>query len=323
VLETGQSVCVPDVEHDVALAANGDVVAHGLHSLMAVPLCAQSEVIGAISFGARDRNFGSSDLALAEALGRQAGPAIDDAWHYRELQHAIQLREDVLGTVVHDLKTPLTSIKGHADLLQRQAQSGPLDPKAVLTRSEAIIASVARMAEQIGELVDAARLEAGQQLDLMVRQTDLVALIHRAAAQIEATSSRHTLTVESALPQLVGNWDGPRLERVIGNLLSNAVQYSPDGGDVRVRVALKEDAGRRWATFEVQDNGLGIPAADVPRIFDRYHRGRNVAGRIRGTGIGLAGAKQIVEQHGGRIELDSVEGQGTTFTVLLPPGDAD
>ena len=177
-------------------------------------------------------------------------------------------------------------------------------------------------ADQIGELVDAARLEAGQQLDLMLMQTDLVALIRRAAEQIQATSSRHTLTVDSSVPQLVGNWDGPRLERVTGNLLSNAVQYSPQVGDVAVRVALKGETDRPWVAVEVQDDGLGIPAADIPRIFDRYHRGRNVTGRIRGTGIGLAGARQIVEQHGGRNELDSVEGQGTTFTALLPLGDA-
>jgi signal transduction histidine kinase len=104
------------------------------------------------------------------------------------------------------------------------------------------------------------------------------------------------------------------VERVVANLVSNAIKYSPGGGDVRVELAA--EAG--WAVLRVQDQGVGIPAADLPRVFEQFHRAANVAGRIGGTGLGLAGARHIVEQHGGSIALESQEGVGTTVTVRLP-----
>ena len=103
---------------------------------------------------------------------------------------------------------------------------------------------------------------------------------------------------------------------MIANLLSNAIKYSPDGGEVTL--AVRRDAAGDRAVLEVRDRGLGIPAADLPRVFERFRRGSNVVGRIPGTGIGLAGARQVVEQHGGAIAVDSVEGAGTTVTIQLP-----
>jgi signal transduction histidine kinase len=131
-------------------------------------------------------------------------------------------------------------------------------------------------------------------------------------------TSRHQLQVTVGTPALVGVWDGERVERVLANLLSNATKYSPDGGVVRVVLARRTDVGGAWAVVRVEDHGVGIPAHDLPRVFERFHRGANVEGRIRGVGIGLAGAKQIVEQHGGTIALTSEEGLGTTVTVALP-----
>jgi signal transduction histidine kinase len=108
-----------------------------------------------------------------------------------------------------------------------------------------------------------------------------------------------------------------RLERVLENLLSNAIKYSPEGGSITVAIA-DEEIGGPWAVLTVRDQGLGIPAADLPRVFERFQRARNVEGRIGGTGIGLASARQIVEQHGGTIAAESAEGTGSTFTVRLP-----
>jgi signal transduction histidine kinase len=117
---------------------------------------------------------------------------------------------------------------------------------------------------------------------------------------------------------VVGEWDRMRLERVLDNLLSNAVKYSPQGGPIAIRVGREDDAGGAWAVVSVRDDGIGVPAEDLPWIFERYRRAGNVAGRVAGTGIGLAGARQIVEQHGGTIGVESDEGQGTTVTVRLP-----
>jgi signal transduction histidine kinase len=105
------------------------------------------------------------------------------------------------------------------------------------------------------------------------------------------------------------------VERVVANLLANAIKYSPAGGDVVVSV----DVDAESAILTVRDEGLGIPATDIPHIFERFHRGSNVE-RISGTGIGLASAKDIVELHGGTISVTSVEGQGTTVAVQLPLG---
>jgi signal transduction histidine kinase len=109
-----------------------------------------------------------------------------------------------------------------------------------------------------------------------------------------------------------------RLDRVLDNLLSNAIKFSPNGGGITVAVAHEDVVGGPWAVVAVRDQGLGIPAADLPRVFERFRRARNVEGRIGGTGIGLASVRQIVEQHGGAITVESVEGAGSTFTVRLP-----
>jgi signal transduction histidine kinase len=115
-----------------------------------------------------------------------------------------------------------------------------------------------------------------------------------------------------------------RLVRVLDNLLANGIKYSPNGGEIEVSLARQDDGGAAWAVLAVRDHGLGIPAADRPRVFERFRRARNVVGLIGGTGIGLASTRQIVEQHGGTITVVSQEGVGSTFTVrlpLTPPGD--
>ena len=173
------------------------------------------------------------------------------------------------------------------------------------------------MAAQIAELLDAARLRAGQPLDLVRRPTDLVELAYRVAAQAQATADRHAIEVAPEVPELVGEWDAARLERVLGNLLNNAVKYS-SGGEVTVRVWREERDGAPWACLAVTDRGLGIPAADRERIFAPYQRATNVEGRVPGTGLGLFGSKQIVEQHGGTIGVESVDGKGAMFFVDLP-----
>jgi signal transduction histidine kinase len=105
---------------------------------------------------------------------------------------------------------------------------------------------------------------------------------------------------------------------VLGNLLSNAIKYSPEGGDISVEVTQEEGPAGAWAVVVVRDQGLGIPAADLPHILERFQRAGNVIGRISGSGVGLASARQIVEQHGGTIAVASEERRGSTFTVRLP-----
>jgi signal transduction histidine kinase len=120
------------------------------------------------------------------------------------------------------------------------------------------------------------------------------------------------------VPNLIGQWDASRLERALGNLLANALKYSAQHSIITVIVEQEQAADSTWAVVHVRDQGMGIPAKDLPCIFDHFYRASNVSGSIRGLGLGLAGARQIVEQHGGSLSVVSAEGIGSTFTVRLP-----
>jgi signal transduction histidine kinase len=237
----------------------------------------------------------------------------------QQLHEAVRVREEVLSAVSHDLKGPLTVIKGKAQLLEQWARSQEMTERDRLQAGLQHIATTAmHMTEWIDELLDAARLEVGQQLTLRRAPTDLVELARKAVTDQQQGSPQHTIGLKGKLPFLVGDWDAARLRRVVDNLLANAVKYSPDGGEVLVTIDREEDGTSTWAVLRVGDHGVGIPAADQARLFERFHRGGNVAARIGGTGIGLAGAQQIVRQHGGRIEVESREDDGSVFTVRLP-----
>jgi PAS domain S-box-containing protein len=232
---------------------------------------------------------------------------------------AEQDRLALVDAATHDLKNPLTSLKTNAQLLLRRLRRGQaIDADGFASGLEAIDEAAGRMLVLIDELLDAAHLRAGRALELRLDPVDLVALAETAIAEAQGRTSRHEIRLEAAVAELAGVWDGARLERVLANLLGNAVKYSPDGGEIVVRIWNEDGAGAGWACLSVSDRGIGIPVADLPRLFERFHRGANVTGRIVGSGIGLAGARQIVAQHGGTIGVTSTEGQGSTFTVRLP-----
>jgi signal transduction histidine kinase len=244
---------------------------------------------------------------------------MDNARLFGDLQQAVDTRDAVLAAASHDLKNPLAAIKGAVQLLQRQAaRAGGVPPARLTAGLASVDAAVSRMAAQLDELLDVAHLEVGRPLDLRRRPTDLVAAAYQAVGEHQPTTTRHRLQVHAAVPSLVGSWDAARLDRVLANLLSNAIKYSPAGGTITVELLREHDDNGDWAVLRVRDQGMGIPAADVPHVFERFHRGRNVGGQIRGSGIGLAGVRQIVEQHGGTIAVESQEGVGSTFTVRLP-----
>lgn len=299
-----------------------------LRSLMIVPLVARGRTLGAMSlaYAESGRQYGAEDLALVEDLAQRAALAIDNARLYQEAQSALQVRDSFLSAVSHDLRTPLTAIIGIAQLLLRQAgRSEALQSDLVVRSLSQVTQASERMRQMIEELLDLSRLEAGRELDLMLQPVDLLQLT-RQIVEEQPAAERGRIAIEATAPALMGQWDEARLERVVANLLSNAVKYSPDGGEIRVTLAEEADpaTGEAWLELKVQDHGLGIPEADLPRVFERFRRGANVQSSIAGIGLGLASAKQIVEQHGGTIAIKSVEGSGTLVTVRLPgapPGD--
>ncbi|MGH2449123.1 MAG: PAS domain-containing sensor histidine kinase [Chloroflexota bacterium] len=224
-------------------------------------------------------------------------------------------KEALVVAVAHDLKTPLMVIKGMAQMLRRTTrQHGPPGREVLERDLGQIDATAGRITSSLNGLMDVARTQMGRALELECSPMDLVGLVRRVTEEQQASSPRHRLLVETGVPALIGDWDGFRLERVVANLLSNAIKYSPPGS-IGIRLAQEHN---QWAVLAVRDEGIGIAPQDLPHVFDRFYRGGNVRGLIPGSGMGLAGVRQIVEQHGGTITVRSRQGQGTTFVMRLP-----
>jgi PAS domain S-box-containing protein len=234
-----------------------------------------------------------------------------------------QLQEEFLSALAHDLKNPLTAVRGQTQLLRRRLERGePTDVTRLGAGLEGIDNAATRMATLLDELSDIMRLRAGQDIELQRELIDLVALARRAIKEHERLTEIHAIRLNTELTELVGYWDGPRLERVLGNLLGNAIKYSPQGGEITVSIARETTDDTDEVVLSVTDRGVGIPARDLGLIFERYRRAGNVES-IAGTGIGLAGTRRIVERHGGTIVVASREGEGSTFTVRLPVDAAE
>lgn len=292
-------------------------------SALVLPLVARDRTLGVITLltcRESGRVYSEDDLQLGQDLARRAALSVDNSRLYGEAQAAVRVRDEFLSSATHDLKTPLTVIKAQAQLLQRRAarSSGP-DAEKMAEESGRISVATTKMVSLVDQMLDVASLQMGKPIELRRLDTDLVQLAHEAARELTEPGGRHRIVVTATKAKIIGRWDAARLERVFGNLLSNALKYSPAGGEVGVVVdEVEGDDGQPWATLSVTDPGVGIPNDELAHVFDRFFRARNVVGRIAGTGIGLAGVRQIVEDHGGRISIASEEGKGTTVTVHLP-----
>jgi PAS domain S-box-containing protein len=254
---------------------------------------------------------------LRDAAGAIVGAVatFQDITALRDLERA---RDEFMSSATHDLKNPLTGIRGHTQLARRRlARLAIPETAPVLDQIARIEESTDAMLGLINELEDVARQQMGGVVELHREPADLVALVRSGVDALRSASGR-TIHLEAAVPELRATVDAARIARVAGNLLSNAHKYSPAGSAIWVRIAQEAGGAGPEALIAVRDEGIGIPAADLPYIFDRFQRAGNVVGRIQGTGIGLASARGIVEQHGGTIAVESTEGAGSTFTVRLP-----
>jgi two-component system phosphate regulon sensor histidine kinase PhoR len=258
---------------------------------------------------------------LTDALGVAAGgvAVFQDIAPLKDLERQ---KDEFLAAVSHDLKTPATIIMGRANLLQRALRrgggNGANGRQEFSEGLQAIDESTTQLVRLVDELLDVTRLRMGQPVELDLGPADIVKIAGRLAAEYQKMSPRHAIRLETELPRLVGDWDEARIERIVANLLSNSVKYSPKGGDVVVRASREDRSGQEWAILQVEDCGMGIPEKELGRVFEPYYRGTNVSRTTNGTGVGLAGTRHIVEQHGGEIGVESVVGRSTTFTVRLP-----
>jgi len=208
--------------------------------------------------------------------------------------------------VSHDLRSPLSTIRGYAQLARRRTPD--------VVHELATIETVAdRMRRTLDDLLDTAHLQAGQQLALQCAATDLVALVQRAVADRRITAPDCSFSLSAAAAPLIGYWDAIRVERVVSNLLDDAVKYS--SANAAIEVVFEQRAGH--AVLHVRDHGIGIPADQLSAVFQPFQRASNT-GAIGGSGLGLASASAVIAQHGGSIEVASREGEGSTFIVRLP-----
>gem|GEM_PF-2760292 len=209
-------------------------------------------------------------------------------------------RDRMLATVAHDLRNPLTSIAGMSQLLQLRMSRVEEPAREKFAHSLRTIESAARrMTAQISELLDFAQAQTGKQIGLALESTDVVALLRGILSEHQQSTDEHRLELRAEEESIVAEVDAQRLERAVANLLVNAIKYSPQGGPIVVSVARAVGPDGRWLSIDVADSGLGIPAADLPHMFEQYYRASNVANTIPGTGIGLAGVRHMVERHGG------------------------
>ena len=231
----------------------------------------------------------------------------------QDLRRALETRDEFLAAAAHDLRNPLATIQAAGEVIERAAERPGSVARDQLARcSEHILAAARRMARLLNAFLDVAHLQVGRPLELDVGPADLAALVRQVVLEWQHTTGRHRIVVEGP-DELPVEVDGARLQRAVENILGNAIKYSPDGGEVRVRLEARGDE----ALLSVSDAGIGIPPEDLERVFARFERGGNVAGRFSGTGIGLAAARQIVEQHGGTLTVESELGKGSTFTIKI------
>ena len=238
---------------------------------------------------------------------------------YQQAQEATQQRDELLAMVSHDLKNPLGAIKGYSQILRRTLVNSPLSlEERVQTSLERIEATTNRMTSIINELLDLSHLYRGQVLELIQEPVDLVALLHAVVTEQQHITQKHQISIESSVESLIIMGDSARLDRVFSNLISNAIKYDADDKPVSVSLSRSETENGSVAVVKVRDQGIGIPESDLPYVFEPFRRASNVVGKIRGTGVGLASARQIIERHGGSIYVQSTQGEGSTFTVCLP-----
>lgn len=288
----------------------------GWRSAMFVPLFARGHALGVLSCCSRTRRYDEEDFRLAIDLARRAALSIDNAVLYERAQQATRARDEVLGIVSHDLRNPLASISMCAGALLDPV---PASLEGVHSMADAIRHSAGWAESIIRDLLDVTTLEAGR-LSMHRNAVPLADLLERAREQFAPHAARAGLTfrvrADGDLPLL--DVDSDRALQVMLNLLGNAAKFTPRGGEV----VLSTHAGPRYheVQFSIADTGIGISAADLPNIFDRFwqvHRTRR-----GGAGLGLAIAKGIVEAHGGSITVTSELGAGTTFSFTLPTADA-
>ncbi|HEX8967628.1 MAG TPA: ATP-binding protein [Chloroflexota bacterium] len=284
---------------------------------LAVPLLAGGRVLGALTCLRTDgRPYAEADLALATELADRVALAVDNVRLYHAAQRAIQDRDEFLSVAAHELKTPITSLRGYAQLALRRIEAREATTSLAIQKAlEVIELQSGKLNRLISQLLDISRLEAGR-LTLTRECVDLVPVIEMLIERTRMLSEQHTIILD-APPTATANVDLLRFEQVVSNLLDNAIKYSPQGG--KVRVSVTRPAPDRLCV-SIQDQGVGIPPERREHIFERFYQAHAelLHSAMAGMGLGLYISRQIVELHEGSIEAEFPDEGGVRFVITLP-----
>jgi two-component system phosphate regulon sensor histidine kinase PhoR len=246
---------------------------------------------------------------------------IEDISELRRLQ---RIRTEFIDNLSHELRTPLTTVRLLTETLSRDLEEVAVPPRIVDTVQK-IDVETGHLVQMATELLDLAKIEQGAGPPLYLDDFDLGPIVASVLERLRLFADRQRVTLRSeldpAVPPILG--DGERLGQLLVNLVHNAIKFSPGGGDVTVRTRWVPSGGAGSVVVEIEDHGVGIPAADLPRVFERFYKVDKA--RVRGqggTGLGLAIARHIAEDHGGSISVESTEGLGSTFMLTLPAAAA-
>ncbi len=318
-VRTGRSELVSEVSDAWLWAATGNEAQFQAlrrlqaRSYMIVPLVARGHTLGAVVLGSTVRGqFKRADLATAEDLTTRAALAIDNARAYEQSLQATRLREEVLGIVSHDLRSPLSTVTLSANQLLRKLPQTP-EHASERKQAERILSSTQRATRLIGDLLDVARMEAGR-LPVSTRPLPVTRVVEEVLEIHRPLADERRLALSAAVEGEPGDVlaDPDRLQQVFSNLLGNALRLTPPGGSISIQARRKDGE----IEFSVKDTGPGIPEEQLPHIFNRFWQARHA--KRGNAGLGLTIVRGIVEAHGGQIHAESQVGQGTTFRFTLP-----
>ena len=295
-----------------------------LSSFVGAPLGVGGRVFGVLLVGTkRHRQFVGDDLAFLQIVADRVALAIDRAQVYEaeqvarreavEASDAVRKRDEFLSVAAHELKTPVTSLRGLSEWLMRMADRGrevdPVRQRRALTMIDRQAQHLSRLVTQLLEMT---RLDADR-LTLDYQVENVTDLVRRSVDQAQAQTDHHRLSL-TATPDVYATIDAFRFEQVVANLLDNAIKYSPDGGPIEVEL-LQPTPG--WIRLSVCDRGIGIPAGQEARIFERFFQAHSSSHRS-GLGLGLYLSQQIVVEHGGRLRAEAASSGGSRFILEIP-----
>ncbi|HID64349.1 MAG TPA: GAF domain-containing sensor histidine kinase [Anaerolineae bacterium] len=320
IVREGKPLLIPDARKDPRFYTQVDETTDfKTRSILGVPLQVRGEIIGVLEALNKtgDGVFTQDDMHTLSTLAAHAAIAIENARLVTEIQRAYEelseldrLKSDFVAIASHELQTPLTVILGYASFLKKETTG------AASEQVDAVIQSALRLRSLIDDMVNLRHIETGE-AELELEQLLLNELVTTITTEFASLAEARKQNVGLKLPSqpLLVEADRQKLHLVLANLLSNAIKFTPEGG--RILVAVEPKGNEVWVS--VRDTGIGIPPREQERIFDRFYQVEpSLTRRFEGMGLGLSIAKGMVELHGGRIWVESVEGMGSSFTFTLP-----